>query len=93
MGAYTMAISNVFGSNLIMLTLILPSDIAYRDGPILSQTDPVAQFSIAIGIVVTAIYVVGILIRRTPTWLGAGLDSWLVMLVYLGMLLSLYQFQ
>lgn len=93
MGAYTMAISNIFGSNLIMLALILPSDIAYRDGLILSQADPVAQFSIAIGIVVTAIYVVGILIRRTPTWLGAGLDSWLVIIAYLGMLISLYQFQ
>lgn len=93
MGAYTMAISNIFGSNLIMLALILPSDLAYRDGPILSQTDPVAQFSIAIGIVVTAIYVVGILIRRTPTWLGAGLDSWLVMSVFIGMLVALYSFQ
>jgi len=92
-GAYTMAISNIFGSNLIMLALILPSDMAYRDGPILSQADSVAQFSIAIGIVVTAIYVAGILIRRTPTWLGAGLDSWLVSLVYVGMLISLYNFR
>lgn len=91
-GAYTMAISNIFGSNLIMLALILPSDLAYRDGPILSQADPVSQFSIAIGIVVTAIYVVGILIRRTPTWFGAGLDSWLVMVTYIGMLISLYHF-
>ncbi len=91
-GAYTMAISNIFGSNLIMLALILPSDMVYRAGPILSEADPVTQFSIAIGIVVTAIYVVGILIRRTPTWWGAGLDSWLVMLVYVAMLASLYLF-
>lgn len=91
-GAYTMAISNIFGSNLIMIALILPSDIAYRGGLILSQADPVAQFSIAIGIVVTAIYVVGILIRRTPTWLGAGIDSWLVMLTYIAMLITLYNF-
>ena len=89
-GAYTMAISNIFGSNLIMLALILPADMAYRNGPILPQADPVAQFSIAIGIVVTAIYVAGILIRRTPTWFGAGIDSWLVMFVYLGMLVALY---
>ncbi len=89
-GAYTMAISNVFGSNLIMLALILPADMAYRDGPILSQADSVAQFSIAVGIMVTAIYVAGILIRRTPSWFGAGLDSWLVMSVYVGMLVSLY---
>lgn len=92
-GAYTMAISNIFGSNLIMLALILPADMAYREGPILSQAGPVAQFSIAIGIAVTAIYVVGILIRRTPSWYGAGLDSWLVMLIYIGMLVSLFYFQ
>ena len=36
---YTMAIANIFGSNLIMLALILPADIAYTDGPILAQVD------------------------------------------------------
>ena len=93
MGAYTMAISNIFGSNLIMLALILPADMAYRGGPILSETDVAAQFSIATGIIVTAIYVAGLLIRRTPKMFGAGLDSWLVMFVYLGMLYVLFQIQ
>ncbi|NKB53604.1 MAG: sodium:calcium antiporter [Rhizobiaceae bacterium] len=90
MGAYTMALSNVFGSNLIMLALILPADMAYRNGPILAEVEPSAQFSLATGIVVTAIYVAGLLIRRTPSLLGAGLDSWLVMTVYLGMLISMF---
>ena len=89
-GAYTMAISNIFGSNLIMLAMILPADIAYSDGPILAQASTEAQFSIVTGIIVTAIYVAGILIRRTPKVLGAGLDSWLVILVYFGMLTALY---
>ena len=81
-GAYTMAISNIFGSNLIMLALILPADLMYRGGPILAEADAAAKFSIATGILVTAIYAAGILIRRTPQVLGAGLDSWLVMTVY-----------
>ncbi|MDX1780807.1 MAG: hypothetical protein R3256_05760 [Thalassovita sp.] len=89
-GAYTMAIANIFGSNLIMLALILPADIAYKNGPILSEADRAAQFSIATGIMVTAIYVAGILIRRTPSFLGAGLDSWLVMAVYLSSLVALF---
>ena len=76
MGAYTMAISNIFGSNLIMLALILPADIAYRQGPILAEADPIAQFSIAVGIAVTAIYVAGILIRKTPRVMGAGSVSY-----------------
>lgn len=89
-GAYTMAIANIFGSNLIMLALILPADVAYVAGPILSEAGLAAQFSIAVGIMVTAIYVAGILIRRTPSILGAGLDSWLVMAVYLGSLAGLF---
>lgn len=89
-GAYTMAISNIFGSNLIMLALILPADLVYRGGPILDQATPAAQFSIATGIIVTAIYASGILIRRTPRFMGAGLDSWLVLFVYVGSLFILY---
>lgn len=89
-GAYTMAIANIFGSNLIMLALILPADIAYTAGPILSEADKSAQFSIVTGITVTAIYVAGILIRRTPSVAGAGLDSWLVLTVYFASLVALY---
>ena len=89
-GAYTMALSNIFGSNLIMLALILPADLAYSPGPILTQADPSAQFSLAIGVIVTAIYVAGLLIRRTPTWLGAGIDSWLVIAAYAAMVVILF---
>lgn len=31
--SYTMAISNIFGSNLIMVLLILPADMLYLPGP------------------------------------------------------------
>ena len=90
MGAYTMAISNFFGSNLIMVALILPADFAYRGGPILAEVDKVAQFSIVTGILVTAIYISGILIRRTPRMFGAGIDSILVLTVYLLGLIGAY---
>lgn len=89
-GAYTMAISNIFGSNLIMIALILPADIAYRAGPILAEADASAQLGIATGIIVTAIYVAGILIRKTPRIFGAGLDSILVLTIYIGSLIALY---
>ncbi len=89
-GAYTMAISNIFGSNLIMVVLILPADMAYRQGLILASANPSVQFSIAVGILVTSIYVAGLLMRRTPLVFGAGLDSWLVMAMYIGMLASIF---
>jgi cation:H+ antiporter len=91
MGAYTMAISNFFGSNLIIVALILPADIACRGASILGEIDKVAQFSIVTGILVTAIYICGILIRRTPRLLGAGIDSFLVLAVYLLGLVAAYK--
>lgn len=89
-GAYTMAISNIFGSNLIMIALIFPADLAYREGPILAEVDQVTQFSIITGVTVTAIYVAGLLVRRTPQVMGAGIDSILVLTIYLSSLIVLF---
>lgn len=81
--AYTMAISNIFGSNLIMIILLLPADILYRPGPVLAEADAIAVFAIASGIIVTVIYVIGLIVRSSRTVQGVGIDSVLVMAVYL----------
>jgi len=39
---------------------------------------------------VTSIYLVGLIVRRKPRFLGVGLDSWLVLAVFSGSLLSYY---
>ena len=89
-GAYTMAISNIFGSNLLMIALIFPADLAYRSGPILTEVSLAGQVSLVAGMLVSAIYVAGLLLRRTPSILGAGADSILVLAVYLGSLAAIY---
>ena len=91
MGAYTLAISNIFGSNLIMVALVLPADIAYRAGPILGELSPAGQIGLLSGLVVTTVYVVGLLLRRTPRMFGAGVDSILVLAVYVASLFAVYQ--
>lgn len=90
LGAYTMAISNIFGSNLIMVVLLLPADIAYTQGRILSEAGPSEIFAIIVGIVVSAIYAVGLLVRRKPRVLNMGLDSVLILTVYVVSLFALY---
>ena len=90
MGAYTMAIANIFGSNLIMIALVLPADIFYRPGPILAEMDRIVQFSVVTGVLVTSIYLVGLLLRRTPRLGSGGVDSALVLAVYLGGLLGCF---
>lgn len=82
MGAHGLAISNVFGSNLIMLGLILPADLLYRPGPILRDADATASLSIAFGIGVTTVYLIGMTVRRKPAIGRLGVDSVAVVLLY-----------
>ncbi len=89
-GAYTMAISNIFGSNLIMLVLVFPADILFRSGPILQGASRTASLALAFGIVVTAIYLTGLIIRRKPRVGTVGLDSILVLVTFLGSLVAYY---
>lgn len=89
-GAYTMAISNIFGSNLIMLVLVFPADILFRSGPILQDASRTVSLALAFGIVVTAIFLTGLIIRRKPRIGAVGLDSILVLAAFLGSLVAYY---
>ncbi len=90
LGAYTLAISNIFGSNLIMLVLVFPADILYRSGPILKDASPTVFASLGFGIVVTSIFLTGLIVRRKPRIGPVGADSILVLIVFLASLTSYY---
>ncbi len=81
-GNYQMAVSNIFGSNSIMIALLLVSDVFYRGGPILDAAGTPALFTAAMGAAVTAIYLVGMVERRNRTVLRMGFDSALVLAFY-----------
>jgi cation:H+ antiporter len=89
-GAYTMAISNIFGSNLIMLVLVFPADILFRAGPILQNTSRSISLALAFGLVVTAIFLIGLIVRRKPKVGALGLDSIVVLWVFLLSLAAYY---
>jgi cation:H+ antiporter len=91
LGRHSMAVADVIGSNLIMVALLFPSDLLYRDGLLLDAVDGSARFALALGIVVTAIYLVGLLLRLPRRMLGLGLDSWAVLACYCGGLAVLYE--
>jgi len=91
-GAYSMAISNIFGSNLLMIALVLPADLAYSGAPILGAIDQGTAFALISGVLVTAIYLAGLLIRSRRTIFGMGIDSALVLLVYAMTLGVFYHF-
>ncbi len=91
-GAHSMAISNIFGSNLLMVALVLPADLAYSGAPILGAIDQATAFALVSGVLVTTIYLAGLLIRSRRQVLGMGIDSALVLAVYALTLLVFYHF-
>lgn len=91
-GAHSMAISNIFGSNLLMVALVLPADLAYMGEPILGTIDQATAFALVSGLLVTAIYLAGLLMRSKRQVFGMGVDSALVLFVYLLTLGVFYHF-
>ena len=89
-GNHQMAVSNILGTNCLELALFLPADMVYRGGPLLAELDRSAMFAAAIGMVVTAIFLLGLLERRNRTVLRMGVDSLAVLVVYAAGLVGLY---
>jgi cation:H+ antiporter len=90
LGAHGMAISNIFGSNAFCLALLFVGDLAYREGPVLAATARSDLFLTGLGMLVTCAYLWGMLERRERTFLGMGIASFAVLLLYFGGLVVLY---
>ncbi len=82
LGAYTMAISNILGTNAIEVALFFPADLAYKKGAILTDLHSSSIFLASLGIIITALYLWGLLERKNRTILGMGWDSFAVFIVY-----------
>lgn len=89
-GAYTMAISNIFGSNLIMLVLVFPADMLFRGGPILRGASQTVTLSLMFGLAVTALFLIGLIVRRKPRIGTLGLDSLFVLVTFAASLVAYY---
>ena len=89
-GNHQMAVSNILGTNCLEVALFFLADAVFRGGPILASTDRSAMFAGALGMVVTAIFLLGLLERRNRTVLRMGIDSLAVLVVYASGLAGLY---
>ena len=91
LGRYEMAISDIFGTNLIDVALIAVVDAVYAGPPVLAGAGRFSGFAALIGIAVTVLYVIGLVERRDRTVARMGIDSLAVLLVYVGGVAVLYQ--
>jgi cation:H+ antiporter len=90
LGQFNMAFGNIFGSNLVNVGLLLFIDVAYRGGPVLDEVGRFSLLASILGIIVTTIYLVGLIERGNRRLGRMGLDSIAVLLVYFAGLYALY---
>jgi cation:H+ antiporter len=88
---YDMAVSEVFGANLFHVGLVSVVDAVYAGEPVLNEVGRFSAVAALLGIIVTTLYIAGLVERRDRTILGMGVDSLAVLGAYLGGLILLYQ--
>lgn len=90
LGRFTMAISDILGTNLINVGLIFLVDAVAPGEPVLNVVGSFSILGAILGIIVTALFLAGLSERRDRTIFRLGMDSAAVVVVYLGGLILLY---
>jgi cation:H+ antiporter len=90
LGFYTMAISDILGTNLFDVGLLFVVDAVAPGAPVLNSVGVFSAIAALLGIAVTALFLIGLAERRDRTIMRMGIDSAGVLLVYLGGLVLLY---
>jgi cation:H+ antiporter len=89
-GAYPMAVANIFGGNLFDVALVLPADAILGGAPLLSNVARPTLFLAVMGMLMTCVYLWGMLIRARKTIFRIGIDSATVLGLYAVALAGLY---
>lgn len=89
-GLYTMAISDILGTNLINIAMIFMVDVLDRGEPVLGRLGDFSIFGALLAVVVTSLFQAGLAERRDRSILRMGYDSLLVCIVYAGGVALLY---
>lgn len=87
---YEMVFANIFGTNLFDAALLFPADIAYRDGELFNELGEFAIAGSALGILITAIFLAGLLNIEKKKFFRVGWDSFLAIICYLAGLYFLF---
>ena len=82
-GRYVMAVSDIFGTNLFNGGLVFVVDAVYRGGPVLNEVGSFTAFAALLGVLVSALFLIGLVERRDRTVLRMGYDSFAVLGTYL----------
>jgi cation:H+ antiporter len=81
LGQVGLAMGDIFGGNQVQMTLFLLADLL-AGKPVLQTVSATSSWLGGIGVVVTALFAGGLVMRPPRKLAGIGPDSWLVLLFY-----------
>ncbi len=90
LGAYDLAVGNLFGSNLFNMFAIGLSDLFFTGGRFLSAIDPTLALAGLLGLLLTGLGLIGNLARVERRLLFVELDALLIIIGYLAGIYFLY---
>lgn len=90
---YDMAVGDVFGTNLFNFSLIFLADLVYPGGPLLGLSGTFEAMGAILAVLLTGIFLVGLLERRSVTVMRMGVDSLVAVFVFLLGVAALSQVQ
>lgn len=89
-GLYTMAMSDIFGTNLFDIFFLFLIDLTGGADAVMNSVGRFETFAALIAITVTATFLIGLVERRDRTIFKMGYDAFAVLTVYLSGLVILY---
>lgn len=90
---YDMAVGDIFGTNLFNFSLIFLADVVYSGEPVLDLAGKFEAMGAILAVILTAVFTIGLLRRRSGTVFSMGHDSLVAILLYGGGLVALAQVQ
>jgi cation:H+ antiporter len=80
-GNYELAVSDIFGGNAFLPVLFLLATLLSGES-VLPAAKPTDIYLTGLGIMLTCVYLSGLVLRSKRQWWRMGIDSWLVMMLY-----------
>lgn len=92
LGAFDMAVGNLFGSNVFNICILAFGDLFYREGSLFAALEPQHLMSVLATVAMTAVAGLGMMIKpQRKTWWVFSIDSLFILLIYAALMLYLYR--
>jgi len=83
LGAFDLAVGNIFGSNMTNIFIVPICEVFYQGGSILNEVSSTHILTASLSILLTLVAMIGIHCKNKKTFFGMGLDSFIMVLLFI----------